>query len=107
MFASNASVPEPASDDVPAMLRNQASVLPYVAFSPRRDLERRAGGNFSWNAGVDYQEQLRILRILRLVQEDINRRSTVDRAADLVVLGRARWFSADDEPSSRLHWSAT
>ncbi|GAA4661211.1 hypothetical protein [Amycolatopsis dongchuanensis] len=55
---SAAAHPEPAPDDITGRLANQADVFPCVAFSPRLDLERRAGGNFSWNTGIDYAVQL-------------------------------------------------
>jgi len=50
--------PEPAPGDHEAALHNQAKVFHFAAFSPRLDMERRAGGVFSWNDGVDYAAQL-------------------------------------------------
>lgn len=50
----------PAADDHEAQLDQQASVFMFSVFSPREPLEARAGGNFSWNTGIDYAEQLRI-----------------------------------------------
>jgi pimeloyl-ACP methyl ester carboxylesterase len=51
--------PEPTADDRDGQLANQAKVFHYAAFSPRLDLEARAGGVFSWNDGIDYAFQLR------------------------------------------------
>ncbi len=54
--------PEPAIADVLTRELNQAQWearqdLPFD-FGGRAELELRAGGNFSWNVGVDYREQL-------------------------------------------------
>ena len=58
------SSPAPAPTDYPAMAAAQAQWESRIdfgfAFSNRAELERRAGGNPSWNAGVDYRHQLAI-----------------------------------------------
>ena len=58
----NPASPEPAEDDFAAQQANQflwASQVdfPFI-FALRAELEFRAGGNPSWNTGVDYREQL-------------------------------------------------
>ena len=58
--------PEPAAGDLGAWMTAQEtwfsrSLLP-TAFASHADLERRAGGNPSWNIGVDYHHQLSISR---------------------------------------------
>jgi pimeloyl-ACP methyl ester carboxylesterase len=58
----NPALPEPAEDDFAAQQANQflwASQVdfPFI-FAFRAELEVRAGGNPSWNTGVDYREQL-------------------------------------------------
>jgi len=54
--------PEPAATDYASQEANQylwnANVDFAFAFFGRLELEVRAGGNFSWNMGVDYREQL-------------------------------------------------
>ena len=54
--------PEPAADDFAGQIANQISWESRVdfnfAFRYRAELERRAGGNPSWNTGVDYSAQL-------------------------------------------------
>jgi len=54
--------PEPAPTDYAAMAAAQLMWESRVdfgfAFSYRADLEKRAGGNPSWNVGVDYRRQL-------------------------------------------------
>ena len=55
--------PEPAPNDYPAQIANQFLWLSEVdfpfQFALRAELEARAGGNVSWNTGVDYEEQLK------------------------------------------------
>lgn len=57
------TAPEPSPDRADERERNQrqwlADIVLLVATSARRILEDRAGGNPSWNVGVDYGEQLR------------------------------------------------
>jgi pimeloyl-ACP methyl ester carboxylesterase len=54
--------PEPASNDYASREANQFLWAQQVdfpfAFALRAELEARAGGNPSWNTGVDYHEQL-------------------------------------------------
>lgn len=55
--------PQPASTDFQAQEQNQflweSQVDLAFAFLARAELESRAGGNPSWNVGVDYTQQLR------------------------------------------------
>jgi pimeloyl-ACP methyl ester carboxylesterase len=54
--------PQPAATDYAAQEVNQLawdnSPDLFFGFFGRAELEARAGGNFSWNTGVDYNEQL-------------------------------------------------
>jgi pimeloyl-ACP methyl ester carboxylesterase len=54
--------PQPARDDFDARQRNQFGLFEEVAFlvffMARWQVERQAGGNPSWNTGVDYRELL-------------------------------------------------
>lgn len=54
--------PEPGPTDYPAMAAAQAQWESRIdfpfAFGYRAELEKRAGGNPSWNIGVDYRQQL-------------------------------------------------
>ena len=54
--------PEPAATDYLTQLNNQVEWMKnpnlWFGFMGRAELEFRAGGNFSWNTGVDYHEQL-------------------------------------------------
>ncbi len=50
--------PEPAPDDYAAQQVNQYRATMTGLFAPRQPLEQRAGGNFSWNTGIDYRRQV-------------------------------------------------
>ncbi|MGA9900642.1 MAG: hypothetical protein WA718_21995 [Terriglobales bacterium] len=55
--------PEPARNDYPSQIANQFLWLsevdfPFI-FALRAELEARAGGNVSWNTGVNYEEHLK------------------------------------------------
>ena len=81
--------PAPASTDYPAMAAAQAQWESRVdfgfAFSNRAELEKRAGGNPSWNVGVDYAHQLAISAD-RAEVEALYRAAGLDLAADLRTL---------------------
>ena len=66
------AAPEPAPDDYPARAAAQALWNTRVdfayAFAGRAEVEQRAGGNPSWNLGVDYR---------RLLQQSIDRDEVV------------------------------
>ncbi len=58
---SDPASPEPASTDFKTQEQNQIPWLSHdfaYAFLARAELEARAGGNPSWNVGVDYTRQL-------------------------------------------------
>jgi len=58
----NPTLPEPAATDFAAQEANQfiwdKNVNFFFGFFGRFELEQRAGGNYSWNTGVDYRVQL-------------------------------------------------
>src|SRR6185503_19461151 len=58
---TDAAAPEPAPGDHNAAQLNQFGVLHltiYVGLSWRQEAEEHAGGNMSWNIGVDYARML-------------------------------------------------
>ncbi|GAB3577524.1 alpha/beta hydrolase [Amycolatopsis endophytica] len=67
--------------------------LPYVgqAMSSRRQIEQLAGGNPSWNTGVDYARQLGGDPAVR----ELYRRAGFDLSADLARLAAAPRIAAD------------
>jgi pimeloyl-ACP methyl ester carboxylesterase len=50
--------PRPAATDYAAQQAEMAKTFTMGVFLPRVDQERRGGGGFSWNTGVDYRRQL-------------------------------------------------
>lgn len=58
---SDSAQPPPASTDYASQESNQESVLlvemPFM-YQLRADIEARAGGNVSWNTGINYSQQL-------------------------------------------------
>ncbi|MGY2076637.1 alpha/beta hydrolase family protein [Blastococcus sp. SYSU DS0828] len=63
---------------------------------PRQELEYRAGGNFSWNVGVDYREQLQRSGHRQLV-EALYREAGLDLRRDLDLLATAPRIAADPD----------
>jgi pimeloyl-ACP methyl ester carboxylesterase len=97
--------PEPAPTDYSARIQAQESWESRVdfafAFKYRAELEKRAGGNPSWNAGVDYSHQLAI----SADSQDVNavyRTAGLDLAADLRVLAGAARIKADPQAAAYL-----
>ncbi|HEX5503519.1 MAG TPA: DUF6351 family protein, partial [Thermomicrobiales bacterium] len=90
--------PEPAADDDAAREEaqyrwSQRSLFLY-AFGFRAELERRAGGNPSWNTGVDYRAQLAgSVDYSEVVA--LYRQAGLDLDADLDALARAPRIAAD------------
>jgi hypothetical protein len=89
--------PEPAPDAWATRQLNQYAVMnatfpfPY-AF--RAELEARAGGNPSWNLGVDYARQLQ-RSVDRDEVEALYRQAGLDLAADLRTLNQAPRIAPD------------
>ena len=92
--------PEPATDDFATRLTNQigsiASLGIPFGFLARAELEARAGGNPSWNTGVDYTHQLN-LSVDRKEVQALYKAAGLDLRADLRTLNRAERISADPD----------
>jgi hypothetical protein len=86
--------PEPKPGDYAAEQANQYRALMTGLFAPRQPLEQRAGGNFSWNTGIDYRRQVersgRRPALLALYRE-----AGLDLDKDLEALNRAPRVAAD------------
>ncbi len=97
--------PEPASTDFTTQEQNQ---VPWVtrgfafAFFGRADLEYRAGGNPSWNDGVDYTTQLAHSadrnEVIALYQQ-----AGLDLTQDLATLNNAPRITADPQAVQYLN----
>jgi pimeloyl-ACP methyl ester carboxylesterase len=89
---------EPAATDFGAQEANQArwDASPdfFFSFGARAELEARAGGNFSWNTGVDYAVQLS--RSVDLAEvEALYAAANLSLDADLSTLNAAARISAN------------
>ena len=87
--------PQPAPTDFNAQLENV--VANFAGQFPHRVRylnEQMAGGNFSWNHGVNYREQLEKSGMIALVRHAYAT-AGADLDADLVTLARAPRVSAD------------
>lgn len=79
-----------------AQMRWFREIVFLVTFSARATVERRAGGNPSWNTGVDYRQLLERSTSRDLVL-DLYREAGLDLDADLDRLANAARVEADAE----------
>jgi len=97
--------PQPAATDYAAQEAAQASWLSRVdipfQFEYRAELEQRAGGNPSWNTGVDYAHQLAISSSSAEVTA-LYGAAGLDLAADLRALNSGTRISADPKAVAYL-----
>jgi len=89
--------PKPAPGDVEAQqagrFQNLRAILPFIVFG-RYDMEQSAGGNPTWNKGVDYRRQLAESGLLAQVAQ-LYRQAGADLQADLNLLTRTANVTAD------------
>jgi pimeloyl-ACP methyl ester carboxylesterase len=94
----NSASPEPASTDLATQEQNQflwqSQVDFAFAFFARPELEARAGGNPSWNTGVDYHVQLAKSADNEEVQA-LYQQAGLNLSNDLDTLNAAPRISAD------------
>ncbi|MFI6007359.1 alpha/beta hydrolase family protein [Streptomyces sp. NPDC051243] len=92
------SQPRPDPTDWDAQQANQYTavkgLLKLPAFSWRQEAEMRAGGNMSWNTGVDYARLLGRSSVRKEVTE-LYRKAGLSLRADLATLNRAPRIGAD------------
>ncbi len=86
--------PPAGADDPDGRVAAWARWFPMGVFLPRWDMERRAGGNASWNVYVDYAAQLARSGRHPLV-EALYRRAGISLDGDLAVLAGATRIAAD------------
>ncbi|HXD81683.1 MAG TPA: prolyl oligopeptidase family serine peptidase [Candidatus Acidoferrum sp.] len=93
--------PQPAATDYAAQELNQLAWDNnpdlFFGFFGRYELELRAGGNFSWNTGVDYRDQLAKSTDLAEVQA-LYKAAGLDLAKDLDTLNDTPRISAAPGP---------
>jgi pimeloyl-ACP methyl ester carboxylesterase len=97
---------EPDARDWAEQQRQLSEIFLWGVVSPRQPLEERAGGNFSWNAGVNYTRSLRASGAHRLVSE-LYADAGLDLKADLAVLAGADRISADPDAVAYMQRNAT
>jgi pimeloyl-ACP methyl ester carboxylesterase len=94
----SASTPEPAATDFGTQEANQFQWLSQVdgpfLFFLRAELEARAGGNPSWNTGVNYSKQLE-RSIDNAEVQGLYQQAGLNLDADLAALAAAPRVSAD------------
>jgi pimeloyl-ACP methyl ester carboxylesterase len=83
----------PAADDAAGQVEHVADAFVRGVFLPRVDQEKRAGGVFSWNTGIDYRRQLARSGRRALV-ERLYREARLNLAADLDRLSRGTRIKA-------------
>ena len=92
------STPEPAKNDYATQEQNQYLWEYFVdfgfAFGARAELEFRAGGNPSWNTGVDYRKQLELSADSREVAA-LYKQAGLSLNSDLNTLNAAPRIAAD------------
>ena len=107
---------EPQPTDMTERIRQQAAWIQnayILSFGPagRVDLERKAGGNPSWNIGIDYRRQLANSSQLSLVK-DAYRAAGLNLRSDLAQLAAAPRIAPDRDavaymyrfvPDGRIH----
>jgi pimeloyl-ACP methyl ester carboxylesterase len=101
--------PEPAADDFAGQVANQATWETFdfsYVFAYRAELEQRAGGNPSWNTGVDYRQAF-AASPGRSEAEALYRQAGLDLAADLDRIQNAARISADPAAAAYLDRNLT
>lgn len=85
---SDASQPQPAATDFEAQAEQLRRTFAMGVFVPRVDQERRAGGIYGWNAGVNYRRLLAQSPLRSLVRHMYSQ-AQLDLDADLAQLDAA------------------
>ncbi|WAU83058.1 hypothetical protein O1Q96_27245 [Streptomyces sp. Qhu-G9] len=90
----------PAATDWDAQQANQydavKGLLQIAAFNRRQEAEARAGGNMSWNTGVDYAKLLGRSSVRKEVTE-LYKKAGLSLKTDIATLNRAPRVSADPD----------
>ncbi|WP_217205988.1 S9 family peptidase [Streptomyces sp. AC550_RSS872] len=97
--------PRPAPTDWDAQQANQYTavkgLVKFPAFSWRQEAETRAGGNMSWNTGVDHARLLGKSSVRKEVTE-LYKKAGLSLRADLATLNRAPRIGADPDAVARM-----
>jgi pimeloyl-ACP methyl ester carboxylesterase len=91
---TQANRPQPAAADAEAQFEQIIGSFPGGVFLPRSEQEQRAGGNFSWNTGIDYTQLLNTSGRRALI-EALYAKAGIRLEDDLARLAAAPRISAD------------
>lgn len=97
---------EPGRGDTAAQQEQLYRAFMFGVISPREPLETRAGGNFSWNIGVDYSASLSGSGNAQLVRS-LYAEAGLEVKSDLGVLASADRISADPSAVAYMQDNAT
>jgi pimeloyl-ACP methyl ester carboxylesterase len=105
---TQANRPQPAAGDAEAQFEQVIASFPGGVFLPRSEQEQRAGGNFSWNTGIDYARLLDASG-RRAMIEQLYAKAGISLAADLATLAAAPRINASPEAVAymRQHYTPT
>lgn len=98
--------PRPSPKDYAAQQQQMYSAFMFGVISPRQPLEGRAGGNFSWNTGVDYAESLIHSGKSKLVR-DLYSQAGISLKDDLKTLAASDRITADPGALAYMQANAT
>lgn len=93
---TQANKPQPAAGDAEAQFEQIIGSFPGGVFLPRAEQEQRAGGNFSWNTGIDYTALLNASGRRGMV-EQLYAKAGLSLEADLATLAAAPRISAQPQ----------
>ncbi len=99
-------MPAPSPRDYAAQQQQLYAALMFGVISPRQPLEERAGGNFSWNTGVDYARSLAQSGQSQMVRS-LYAEAGLSLTEDLRVVGSAERISADPAAVAYMQANAT
>ncbi|GAB3634208.1 alpha/beta hydrolase [Microbacterium shaanxiense] len=97
---------EPGRADIATQQEQLYRAFMFGVISPREPLEARAGGNFSWNTGVDYSKSLNGSDNAQLVRA-LYAEAGLDLREDLDLLESADRISADTAAVEYMQRNAT
>ena len=105
---TQANRPQPAAGDAEAQFEQIIASFPGGVFLPRGEQEQRAGGNFSWNTGINYT-QLLSASGRRAMIEALYAKAGISLEADLATLAAAPRISANPQAVEymRKHYTPT
>ena len=105
---TQANQPQPAAGDAEAQFEQIIGSFPGGVFLPRGEQEQRAGGNFSWNTGINYTQLLNASGRRGMIEE-LYTKAGISLEADLATLAAAPRISANPQAVEymRKHYTPT